>query len=77
MLHNSPKIRGIDQAASDQRMFWNNLTSVSTEAALNPIYFRFKESYPNIAGFSDNVWSLTLEPLPPALYARHLFSKAL
>ena len=59
------------------RMFWNTLTFVSTEAAINTTFFRFNESIPVIAGVSGIVSSLTLEPLPPALYARHQASNAL
>lgn len=50
---------------------------MSTEAAINTTFFRFNESYPTIAGVSGIVSSLTLEPLPPALYARHRASNAL
>ncbi|KAF2120953.1 putative oxidoreductase [Lophiotrema nucula] len=66
-----------DQAGSGQRIFWNMLTFVSTEAAINITFFRFNESIPSIAGVSGIVSSLTLEPLPPALYARHQASNAL
>ncbi|KAF2637150.1 FAD-binding domain-containing protein [Massarina eburnea CBS 473.64] len=59
------------QATSGQRIFWNTLTFVSAEAAVNATFIRFNESHPSIAGVSGVISSLTLEPLPPALYARH------
>ncbi|KAH7114329.1 putative oxidoreductase [Dendryphion nanum] len=69
-----------DMRAQDvigQRIFWNTLTFVSTEAAVNATFLRFKESSSTIAGVSGILSSLTLEPLPPALYARHHSSNAL
>jgi len=59
------------------RQFWHTITFVSTEAAVNATFLRFNESYPSIAGVANVVSSLTLEPLPPALYARHPDSNAL
>lgn len=50
---------------------------VSTEAVLNATYLRFNESLSAVEGVANIVWALTLEPLPPALYARHARSNAL
>jgi hypothetical protein len=58
-------------------VFWNTLTFVSTEAAINATFIRFNESSTTITGVAGIVSSLTLEPLPPALHARHPHSNAL
>jgi len=58
-------------------MFWSTLTFLSTEAAINATFIRFNESIAAIADIADMVPSLTLEPFPPALYARHHESNAL
>ncbi|ORY06677.1 putative oxidoreductase [Clohesyomyces aquaticus] len=66
-----------DQAATGKRQFWNTLTFVSTEAAMSATFFRFNESILAISRVPDIVSSITLEPLPPALYARQQASNAL
>ncbi|KAF2009349.1 putative oxidoreductase [Aaosphaeria arxii CBS 175.79] len=65
------------QAATGQRMFWSTLTFLSTEAAINATFFRFNESSLAIGEIPGIVSSLTLEPLPPVLYARNRRSNAL
>ncbi|KAF2477177.1 FAD-binding domain-containing protein [Lindgomyces ingoldianus] len=60
----------------------SNVTQLSKDlrdqaATINATFFRFNESLPTIARVSGIVSSPTLEPLPPALYARHQASNSL
>ncbi|KAK3688815.1 hypothetical protein B0T22DRAFT_426769 [Podospora appendiculata] len=45
-------------------------TIVSTEAALKAAYVQWNNSLANVTGTPGLVWSLVLEPLPPAIYAK-------
>ncbi|KAL4816909.1 hypothetical protein BDW67DRAFT_40086 [Aspergillus spinulosporus] len=46
------------------------ITHGSTVDMLNATYLRWKSSLPDIEGVRGIVWSVSLEPLPPAIYAR-------
>lgn len=50
---------------------------VTNEAVLNATYARFQESLATVSNVAGLVWSYTLEPLPPALYARAAEDNAL
>ncbi|PHH66619.1 hypothetical protein CDD81_6456 [Ophiocordyceps australis] len=52
------------------RQIWVTQTFVSTQAALQATFTRFNQSIASVSSIPDIVWSYTLEPLPPALYAR-------
>ncbi|KAI1087034.1 putative oxidoreductase [Rostrohypoxylon terebratum] len=49
----------------------------STAEVLKAIYQSFNTSLSHIQGVEGIVWSVTLEPLPPAIYARHAASNSL
>ncbi|POS71935.1 oxidoreductase [Diaporthe helianthi] len=51
-------------------------TLVSTETALKAAYAQWEASYPALANVT-NVFTLILEPLPPAIYKRHADENAL
>lgn len=51
-------------------------TLVSTEPALKAAYERWTVSYPALKNVT-NVFTLILEPLPPAIYKRHAAENAL
>jgi FAD/FMN-containing dehydrogenase len=53
------------------RRFWSTQTLVSTEAVLNATYIRFNESLSAVESIEGLVWALSLQPLPPAFYARN------
>lgn len=50
---------------------------MSTQEAVRITYQRFNDSLADIEDVEDVVYALTLEPLPPALYARHATSNPL
>ncbi|KAI2615845.1 hypothetical protein GGR54DRAFT_611285 [Hypoxylon sp. NC1633] len=60
-----------NQQVVGQRQFWAVNTFVSTEAMLNATYFRFNDSITTFQSVANITLGYTLEPLPPALYARH------
>lgn len=64
------------QAVGQRGLFVVN-TLISTEEALKATYVRFNESLQAIEKTAGIIWSLTLEPLPPQLYARHAKDNAL
>jgi hypothetical protein len=51
-------------------------TLISTEPALKAAYEKWAESYPALVNVT-NIFSLILEPLPPAIYKRHATENAL
>lgn len=52
-------------------------TLVSTEPAIKAAYGKWTAAYPALANVTNVVFSLVLEPLPPAIYARHATTNAL
>ncbi|KAI0404734.1 putative oxidoreductase [Xylaria palmicola] len=60
-----------NQPLHNRRLLWATNTMVSTEAMINATYFRFNESLQAFGSVADIVLAYTLEPFPPALYARH------
>ncbi|KAI0404432.1 hypothetical protein F4802DRAFT_598130 [Xylaria palmicola] len=52
-------------------------TLVLTEPALKAAHAAWNASLDSIKGVSNLVWALTLEPLPPQIYARHATGNAL
>ncbi|KAI0449942.1 putative oxidoreductase [Xylaria acuta] len=59
------------KSVAGQRQYWATNTMVSSEAAINAAYLRFNESIPAFASIANISFGYTIEPLPPALYARH------
>ncbi|KAI0100865.1 putative oxidoreductase [Nemania sp. FL0031] len=53
------------------RQIYMVTTLLSTIPVLNATWTCFNEIVPVIQGIDGIVWSLVLEPLPPAIYARH------
>lgn len=53
------------------RRFWATQTLLSTEAVLNATYLRFNESLSALESVDGIMYALSLQPLPPALYARN------
>ncbi|KAK8043985.1 oxidoreductase [Apiospora rasikravindrae] len=61
-----------NQQVRGQRQFWATHTFASTEAALNVTHSHFHDEFlPTIQSVPDIVVGYTMEPLPPALYAKH------
>lgn len=56
---------------SFKSQFWTTATLVSTEKAVKITYEHFNASLGAIEDVENIVYALTLEPLPPAFYARH------
>ncbi|KAI0473337.1 putative oxidoreductase [Xylariaceae sp. FL0804] len=59
------------QQVTGERQFWATNTFASTQEIVNMTYLRFNESLPGFTSVDNIVLAYTLEPLPPALYARH------
>ncbi|KAI1363924.1 hypothetical protein F5Y08DRAFT_353982 [Xylaria arbuscula] len=53
------------------RQIYMVTTFLSAVPVLNATWACFNEGVPDIQGIEGIVWSLVLEPLPPAFYARH------
>ncbi|KAF2962902.1 hypothetical protein GQX73_g10673 [Xylaria multiplex] len=60
-----------DQQLYNRRQLWATNTVVSTEEGINATYLRFNESLQAFKSVANIVVAYTLEPFPPALYARH------
>ncbi|KAJ1555066.1 hypothetical protein HK405_003333 [Cladochytrium tenue] len=60
-----------DQSPGGSRGFYGTLTIRSDLAALEAVYEAFNASLATITDASGLLYSLALEPLPPAIYARH------
>ncbi|KAL1865059.1 hypothetical protein Daus18300_007406 [Diaporthe australafricana] len=65
------------QQVYGERQFWATSTLVSTEEAIKMTYVHFNASLGAIEDVENIVFALTLEPLPPAFYARHASSNPL
>lgn len=52
-------------------------TLVSNENVIKSAYEKWSASYPALTNVTNVVFSLILEPLPPAIYARHATTNAL
>ncbi|KAI8950403.1 putative oxidoreductase [Xylaria longipes] len=60
-----------NQQIYNTRQLWATNTMISTEAAINATYLRFNESLQAYKSVPNITLGYTLEPFPPALYARH------
>ncbi|TGJ85359.1 hypothetical protein E0Z10_g3428 [Xylaria hypoxylon] len=60
-----------NQQSYNKRQLWATNTIISTEATINATYLRFNESVQAFRSVANIVVAYTLEPFPPALYARH------
>ncbi|KAL4786388.1 hypothetical protein BJX76DRAFT_365782 [Aspergillus varians] len=77
-LYSSMQTRSITEMSQVQGSFQVNgkremsvvITHDSTIPMLNATYLRWKSSLPAIEGLNGIHWSISLEPLPPAIYAR-------
>ncbi|KAF2966392.1 hypothetical protein GQX73_g7171 [Xylaria multiplex] len=58
------------QQVYGERQLWATNTFISTEASINATYRRFNESVQAFMPVANITVAYTLEPLPPALYAR-------
>ncbi|KAI0467338.1 putative oxidoreductase [Xylaria cf. heliscus] len=76
-LSNTLSITNMSQLAvpskqvNGQRQLWTTNTMVSSAAMINATYLRFNESIPSFTSVANISFGYTIEPLPPALYARH------
>ncbi|KAI0416475.1 putative oxidoreductase, partial [Xylaria grammica] len=60
-----------NQQVYNKRQLWATNTMISTEAIINATYHRFNESIQAFNSIADIGVAYTLEPFPPALYARY------
>ncbi|KAI1430195.1 putative oxidoreductase [Xylaria sp. FL1777] len=60
-----------------QRQYWITNTMISSEEVIKATYLRFNESIPTFSPIANISFGYTLEPLPPAIYARHADTNAL
>ncbi|KAL4988714.1 hypothetical protein BDW68DRAFT_176682 [Aspergillus falconensis] len=76
--YSTMRIAGMHDISTEQGSFQPNgnrqlnvvITHGSTANMLNATYLRWKSSLPVIEDVRGIVWSISLEPLPPAIYAR-------
>lgn len=62
---------------TSQRTYYMTITHGNSLAMLNATYLAWNRSVSLITGVADIDWSLSLEPLPPSIYARHESQNAL
>ncbi|TRX90561.1 hypothetical protein FHL15_008534 [Xylaria flabelliformis] len=65
------------KSVTGQRSYWATNTMVSSAEAISATYLRFNESIPTFKSIANISFGYTIEPLPPALYARHADTNAL
>ncbi|KAL6233355.1 hypothetical protein BDW75DRAFT_191822 [Aspergillus navahoensis] len=76
--YSTMRVAGMQDISTEQGSFQSNgkrqlnvvVTHGSTINMLNATYLRWKSSLPAIEDVRGIVWSISLEPLPPAIYAR-------
>lgn len=64
-------------ASGGDRVFYMTITHGNSLAMLNATYDAWSASVAQISSISGITWSLSLEPLPPSIYARHATQNAL
>lgn len=60
-----------------ERVFYMTITHGNSLAMLNATYEAWRASVAQITNVAGITWSLSLEPLPPSIYARHSIQNAL
>ncbi|ROV89572.1 hypothetical protein VMCG_09955 [Cytospora schulzeri] len=66
-----------ESSPSGDRAYYMTITHGNSLAMLNATYQAWSRSVAGITGVAGIEWSLSLEPLPPSIYARHANQNAL
>ncbi|KAI0490431.1 hypothetical protein F4859DRAFT_458007 [Xylaria cf. heliscus] len=72
----SQKVASV-QPPAPRRALFRVATLLSTKEVVKVLYNHWNASLPAITNVPDMVWSLVMEPLPPAIYARAANSNAM